>query len=86
MRKIEMKSWEEMVLEETMAFEVAAADDELVVFDSDGVDDPYDELIFGRDERDAHRWELDPASAEDFPEHRRVWLGGPSQRWRHFGH
>ena len=86
MRKIEMKSWEEMVLEETMAFDVSAVEDDVIVFDGDGFDESYDELIFGRDERDAHRWELDPASAEDFPEHRRVWLGGPAQRWRHFGH
>ena len=83
MRKIEMESWEAMVLEEIAAFDLAA-EEEVVALDSDY--DEYDELLIGPDNRDLHRWELDPASAEDFPEHRRVWCDGPSRKWRHFGH
>lgn len=82
MAKIEMKSWEELMLEEVRAFDVAIADDDVVIFDSD----TYDELVVEKDERDLHRWELDPASAEDYREHARIWSAGPAQRWRHFGH
>lgn len=78
MQNIELESWEELVVQE---LEVVP-DDELMSGDNES----YDELIFGRDVNDQHRWELDPASAEDYPEHRKVWLTGPSQRWRHFGH
>lgn len=35
-------------------------------------------------ERDRHRWELNPASSEDYRE--RVTMDGtPAMRWRHFG-
>lgn len=33
-------------------------------------------------ERDRHRWELDPASSEDYRE--RLHPGSLSWRWRHF--
>lgn len=35
-------------------------------------------------ERDRHRWELDPASSEDYIE--RVQTGRGAWRWRHFNH
>lgn len=34
-------------------------------------------------ERDRHRWELDPASSEDYAERSRLSAGW---RWWHFGH
>jgi hypothetical protein len=86
MRKIEMKSWEEMMLEEVAqwdAFEIANDDQfvlELLECES------YDELFFESDDRDLHRWELDPASAEDYGDRVRTWKSGPAQKWRHFGH
>ncbi len=36
-------------------------------------------------ERDRHRWELDPASAEDYGDHGAL-ARGSAMRWRHFGH
>lgn len=45
---------------------------------------PSDELVFGKLERDRHRWELDPASSEDFVERNRRAPG--ALRWRHFNH
>jgi hypothetical protein len=86
-RKIEMESWEDLMLEEMSTLDAVAGDDEmLLLLDPEPNDELYDELFFGKDDRDLHRWELDPASAEDFPEHRKVWVSGPAQRWRHFGH
>ena len=81
MRKIEIQSWEELVMEEIMAFD--AMDDELELLLADT--ESYEELIFEKDDRDLHRWELDPASAEDYRDHARAWRG-PAGKWRHFGH
>ena len=84
MRKIEITSWEEMMLEEIAQFDSfdAANDEQSVLVEwLDG--ESYDELFFEKDDRDLHRWELDPASAEDYGGR---GLTGPARRWRHFGH
>lgn len=71
MRKLEIESWEELFAQE------------LAMFDT-----PEEETWPEEEgyvvERGDHRWELDPASAEDYPE--RTRFGGMAQRWRHFGH
>lgn len=59
-------------------------------FDAFGVAYLRDEELYcgtKERERDQHRWELDPASAEDYDERaRRAPAGYPALRWRHFGH
>ncbi len=88
MRKVEVESWEQLVADEMAAAEVVEIDDVLV--DDFGITyEDWEELAFGGEkevERDVHRWELDPASAEDFFERNRGWKAGPSLKWRHFGH
>lgn len=74
MRKQEHESWEMLV-----AAELA----EVVEPDDFSFDDEWHELSC---EKDPHRWELDPASAEDWSERHKAWAGGPALRWRHFGH
>lgn len=46
-----------------------------------------DELLRAGDkerERDVHRWELDPASADDYDDRRKT-KPSPAERLRHFG-
>lgn len=47
-----------------------------------------EELFCGEKERgrDLRRWELDPASAEDYAERSSSFVGSLAQRWRHFTH
>ena len=75
MRNVQTESWEALRDEELTLLEVNEPDDELLL------DSEWHELTC---ERDPHRWELDPASAEDWPErHRSAAL---VMKWRHFGH
>jgi hypothetical protein len=75
MAGIVLQSWEDLVAEELSLGLDDADPDELLV---EGDDCPLS------CERSTSRWELDPASAEDYLErHRAVRL---SERWRHFGH
>jgi hypothetical protein len=88
MRKIEMQSLEDLIASELGSIEAYEAD-ESTVSDDFGLDyEAWEELAFGSREleRDLHRWELDPASAEDFLERNRGWKLGPALKWRHFGH
>lgn len=50
--------------------------------------EPDEELWCGEKERerDRRRWELDPASAEDYEERARAFVGAMAWRWRHFTH
>ena len=84
--KISMESWEELLLDELRSSDAV---DEQVVTEDFGIEyQDWEELACGTREleRDLHRWELDPASAEDFLDRNRGWRSGPSLRWRHFGH
>lgn len=86
MARLDVESWEQLADEELMA---ADAIEDVAVEDFGIVYEDWEELRFGEGrelERDQHRWELDPASAEDFPERNRGWRTGPALRWRHFGH
>lgn len=76
MRKLEVESWEQLVAEELAAVDVVEPEE--FEYESE-----WHELTC---ERDPHRWELDPASAEDWMERHRGWSTGPAYRWRHFGH
>ena len=85
MRRVELESWEEL-----LAIELAASADvnDEPVEDFGIVYEEWEELDCGGAKdfgRDRHRWELDPASAEDFVD-RHPGRIGPSLRWRHFGH
>ena len=86
MARRDVESWEQLVDEELKA--VDAIEDGAV--EDFGIEyEDWEELRFGEGleiERDLHRWELDPASAEDFVDRNRGWKMGPSLRWRHFGH
>lgn len=85
MRKVAMESWEELRAEELA---LADVQDEAVVDDLGIEYEAWEELAVGSKEfeRDRHRWELDPASAEDFADRGRVASLGPALPWRHFGH
>lgn len=76
MGKLMMESWEQLV------------DDEIAATTLDPMDDPLDDLGIEYEEceeldcggakdfgRDLRRWELDPASAEDYVERH------PARRW-----
>lgn len=84
MSKVVVESWEDLLAEE-LASSVEPPDDPVEDFGIEYED--WEELAFGdrEQERDAHRWELDPASAEDYFDRHPGRLG-PSLRWRHFGH
>ena len=85
MRKLEIESWEELIAKEMASFDTADdGAEELWATDGDGL--VYDELLCSGERCCDHRWELDPASAEDYFERTRGWLSGPSLKWRHFGH
>lgn len=73
MRKMEIESWEELMAQEFAMFDQPEEDDW-----------PAEEGYVT--ERGPHRWELDPASAEDYLDRTRGWVSSPSERWRHFGH
>ena len=73
MRKLEIESWEDLMAREFATFE--SPDEEIDEFWP--VDHGY---VVGHD---GHRWELDPASAEDYGERTRGWV---ALKWRHFGH
>lgn len=77
MRKLEIESWEQLAAEELAMLEAAEPDE--------GMDDFRPPEAGYAVERDGHRWELDPASAEDYFERTRPVVAGPSQKWRHFG-
>jgi hypothetical protein len=80
----DMESWEQLFADEIAAID--AQDDECL--EDFGLEyEDWEELAFGvkEQERDRHRWELDPASAEDFCDHARA-LRNPARPWRHFGH
>ena len=83
MRKLVAESWEQLVAEEMSAMTLDPMDDPI---DDFGIEyEEWEELDCGGAKdfgRDLHRWELDPASAEDYVERRR---SGPSLPWRHFG-
>jgi hypothetical protein len=83
MRKLVAESWEQLVAEEMSAMTLDPMDDPI---DDFGIEyEEWEELDCGGAKdfgRDLHRWELDPASAEDYVERRR---SGPALPWRHFG-
>lgn len=83
----ELQSWEELYAEEIARFDAADALMEEVIDDCGIVYEAYEELDCGvKDhERDRHRWELDPASAEDWDDRVRP-RASLAERWRHFGH
>jgi Family of unknown function (DUF6335) len=86
MARIDLQSWEELAAEEMAAFDWV---EEPFVDDLGISYEAWEELAFGdgkEAERDRHRWELDPASAEDYSERHRFRAAGPAMRWRHFGH
>ena len=90
MRKTEIASWDELV-----AMEEAQSNPRAELFVEEDFDafgdtfslgyEAHEELFCGTKEfdRDRHRWELDPASAEDYGDHGRA---SDAWRWRHFGH
>jgi len=84
--KIVVESWEQLMAEEIAATTLDPMDDPI---DDFGIEyEAWEERDCrgAKDvERDRHRWELDPASAEDYVE-RHPGRPGPSLRWRHFGH
>lgn len=86
MARLDVESWEELVAEELMSVDTM----EDVAVEDFGIEyEDWEELRFGEGrerERDRHRWELDPASAEDFLDRNQGWKMGPAMRWRHFGH
>jgi hypothetical protein len=87
MRKVDLQSLDDLMAAENAAAELLDLDDQAV--DDFGLDyEPWEELACGvrEFERDRHRWELDPASAEDFGERSRSVGSGPALKWRHFGH
>lgn len=87
--KLEIESWERLQAEELGAAEVVEEGSESELAEGFGiVYDDREELACGAKEleRDVHRWELDPASAEDFIERNRSRKAGPSLPWRHFRH
>lgn len=68
---------------------VSLQDDDMIDRLGDAFGIPYDlaeELFCGvkEFEGDRHRWELDPASSEDYRD--RCRAGGAAWRWRHFSH
>jgi hypothetical protein len=85
--RMELQSWEELYAEEIAQFDAIDAQAEEAIEDFGIVYEPYEELDCGGKEyqRDVHRWELDPASADDWDDRAHI-RGGPAQRWRHFGH
>ena len=85
--RTELQSWEELYAQEIAQFDAIEQGADELVEDFGVVHEPYEELVCssrGR-ECDTHRWELDPASSDDWSDraHRR---GNLAQRWRHFGH
>lgn len=90
-----MRKTENATLDEFAAWEEAQANPRAELAVEDTLDDFGDlfalgyeaneELYCGTKEfdRDRHRWELDPASAEDYRDRVRF---GEAWRWRHFGH
>lgn len=85
MRRLMVESWEQLLADEMSATTLDPMDDPIEDF---GIEyEEWEELDCGGAKdfgRDLHRWELDPASAEDYFERYRGRLG-PSLRWRHFG-
>ncbi|HUP48454.1 MAG TPA: DUF6335 family protein [Thermoanaerobaculia bacterium] len=79
--KLLLESLEDLILLEQMT-EESGEDDSLDGFGSKYA--PGEELGCGEKEieHDRHRWELDPASSEDYIE--RLHPRGVSSRWRHF--
>ncbi|HEX6083810.1 MAG TPA: hypothetical protein VF266_04750 [Thermoanaerobaculia bacterium] len=69
MQKIQLESWEELAATEL-------AEDPVVDDDFGFSEDSWYAPL-------GYRWELDPASAEDYHER---YKGAPALRWRHFGH
>lgn len=86
MRKPEIQSWEEMLAAEIADWERSEVLDDPFLADLLQDGEEFEELSCGCRELDAHRWELDPASAEDYPERNRGIRPGPALKWRHFGH
>jgi hypothetical protein len=84
--RTDLQSWEELYAQEIAQFEAMDVIVEDAIDDFGIVYEPYEELHCGDKghERDVHRWELDPASADDWDD--RVKPGPFSRRWRHFGH
>ena len=86
MRQVELQSLEQLVTEEIARWDA----DEATATDEYPVEDPlldgFEEVHCGERWLDLHRWELDPASAEDYRDRTRVAKAGPALRWRHFGH
>ncbi len=85
--RTELESWEELYAQEIAQVDAVDPLTEEPIEDFGIVYESYEELDCGMKdhERDRHRWELDPASAEDWDDRggTRVSL---AQRWRHFGH
>lgn len=82
--RTELQSWEELYAQEIAQFDALDVIVEESIEDFGIVYEAYEELHCGEKghERDQHRWELDPASADDWDDR-----GKPlAQRWRHFGH
>lgn len=86
--RTELQSWEELYAEEIAQFDAMDPMLEEAIEDFGIVYEPYEELDCGGKghERDRHRWELDPASADDWDDRARPRGGGLAERWRHFGH
>ncbi len=86
MGKLVVESWEQLLAEELAATTLDPMDDPI---DDFGIEyEEWEELDCGGAKdygRDRHRWELDPASAEDYLDRHSGRLG-PALRWRHFGH
>ncbi len=81
--RTELQSWEELYAEEIAQFEAMDVIDD-VTEDFGIIYEPYEELHCGDKghDRALHRWDLDPASADDWDDRVRPF----AQRWRHFGH
>jgi hypothetical protein len=75
MRKQVVESWERLVADELAALEADV--------DADDADLDIEGRALSFD-RKGGRWELDPASADDYDERHRSPL--IAQKWRHFGH
>ena len=86
MRKAEIQSWEELMAAEIADWDRADTTEEQFMDEILATGESFEELHCGEREHDLHRWELDPASAEDYTERNRGVRRGLSQRWRHFGH
>ena len=80
--KILVESLEDLLLLENLNEDAVDEDESLDAFAMRYAEDEEIGCAEKELEHDRHRWELDPASAEDYPQ--RVRPMAMATRWRHF--